>query len=257
MAAGFRPTRVYLEVGTKRVFACSVDWPGWCRPGRDEYVALAALATYAPRYALVAAAAGVPFDWSAGDEFDVVEKVSGDITTNFGAPSQVPLLDAEPLTAEEARRQAALVAGAWSVLDTVAFAAPERLRKGPRGGGRDRDPMLDHVLGAEAAYARKIGVRHSQPAIDDIAAIKAMRGDIVDVLQTALAGTPLVPNGWPPRYAARRIAWHVLDHAWEIEDKSEREDDADGSASTGRPAGRAGRPGRHRATGDGLLRRAP
>ena len=25
---------------------------------------------------------------------------------------------------------------------------------------------------------------------------------------------------WPPRYAARRLAWHVLDHAWEIEDKS-------------------------------------
>jgi hypothetical protein len=24
---------------------------------------------------------------------------------------------------------------------------------------------------------------------------------------------------WPARYALRRIAWHVLDHAWEIEDK--------------------------------------
>ncbi len=27
-------------------------------------------------------------------------------------------------------------------------------------------------------------------------------------------------KGWPPRYAARRMAWHVLDHLWEIEDKS-------------------------------------
>ena len=27
-------------------------------------------------------------------------------------------------------------------------------------------------------------------------------------------------QGWPTRYAARRIAWHVLDHAWEIEDRS-------------------------------------
>ena len=26
---------------------------------------------------------------------------------------------------------------------------------------------------------------------------------------------------WPARYAARRIAWHVLDHAWEIEDRSD------------------------------------
>jgi hypothetical protein len=224
MAAGFRPTRVYLEVGSKRVFACSVDWPGWCRSGRDEDVALAALASYAPRYAPVAAAAGIPFPRSAGNELEVVETVSGDTTTNFGAPSQVPKLDAEPLTAAEARRQAALVAATWSVLDTVAVEAPERLRKGPRGGGRDRDPMLEHVLGAESAYARKIGVRHRQPAIDDVAAIKALRGDIVDVLQAALGGTPPVPNGWPPRYAARRIAWHVLDHAWEIEDKSDWED---------------------------------
>ena len=224
MAAGFRPTRVYLEVGSKRVFACSVDWPGWCRSGRDEDVALAALASYAPRYAPVAAAAGIPFQRSAGNELDVVEQVSGDTTTNFGAPSQVPRLDAEPLTAAEARRHAALVAGAWSVLDAVVVEAPERLRKGPRGGGRDRDPMLEHVLGAESAYARKIGVRHRQPALDDFTAIKAMRADIIDCLQSARAGTPPVPNGWPPRYAARRIAWHVLDHAWEIEDKSERED---------------------------------
>jgi hypothetical protein len=224
MAAGFRPTRVYLEVGTKRVFACSVDWPGWCRPGRDEDVALSALASYAARYAPVAAAAGIPFDEAMADELDVVEKVPGDTTTNFGAPSQVPGLDAEPLTADEARRQAALVAGAWSVLDAVAAGAPGRLRKGPRGGGRDRDPMLEHVLGAETAYARKIGVRHRQPALDDTASIKALRGDILDCLQAARAGTSPVPNGWPPRYAARRIAWHVLDHAWEIEDKSERED---------------------------------
>jgi hypothetical protein len=224
MAAGFRPTRVYLEVGSKRVFACSLDWPGWCRPGRDEEVALTALASYAPRYASVAAAAGIPYDESAGDELDVVEKIRGDTTTNFGAPGTVPRVDAEPLTASEARRQAALVAGAWSVLDTVASEAPPQLRKGPRGGGRDRDPMLEHVLGAETSYARKLGVKHRQPAIDDTVAIKALRGDLVDVLQAARAGTPPVPDGWPPRYAARRIAWHVLDHAWEIEDKSEQED---------------------------------
>jgi hypothetical protein len=24
---------------------------------------------------------------------------------------------------------------------------------------------------------------------------------------------------WPPRYVVRRAAWHVLDHAWEIEDR--------------------------------------
>jgi hypothetical protein len=24
---------------------------------------------------------------------------------------------------------------------------------------------------------------------------------------------------WAPRYFARRVAWHMLDHAWEIEDR--------------------------------------
>jgi hypothetical protein len=95
------------------------------------------------------------------------------------------------------------------------------VRQGPRGGGRDRDKMVDHVLGAEAAYARKIGVRHRQPALDDKPAIAALRADIAAVLRQPSDGPPPVPNGWPPRYAARRIAWHVLDHAWEMQDRSE------------------------------------
>jgi hypothetical protein len=32
---------------------------------------------------------------------------------------------------------------------------------------------------------------------------------------------PVAQAKWPPAYAARRIAWHALDHAWEIEDRSE------------------------------------
>jgi hypothetical protein len=79
---------------------------------------------------------------------------------------------------------------------------------------------MDHVLGAEVAYARKLGVKHRQPARDDAPAIAALRDDIVTALRAPSDGTPLVPKGWPPRYAARRIAWHVLDHAWEMEDRS-------------------------------------
>jgi hypothetical protein len=107
------------------------------------------------------------------------------------------------------------------VLDRVAASAPAELRKGPRGGGRDRDKIVDHVVGAEAAYARKLGIKHRQPAHDDTAGIDALRADILSVLRAPSDGEPPVPKGWLPRYAARRIAWHVLDHAWEIEDRSE------------------------------------
>ena len=224
MAAGFRPTRVYLEVGAKRVFACSLDWPGWCRSGKTEDAALEELARYVERYSPVASAAGVPFAPGTEPRFDVVERVAGNATTDFGAPGVVPQVDSEPMTTAEARRQAALVAAAWTVLDEVATGAPETLRKGPRGGGRDRDPMLEHVLGAETSYARTLGVKHRQPARKETAAIKALRGELIEVLQAARAGVALTPKGWPPRYAARRIAWHVLDHAWEIDDKSDRED---------------------------------
>jgi hypothetical protein len=107
------------------------------------------------------------------------------------------------------------------VFDQVAAAAPAELRKGPRGGGRDRDKMVDHVLGAEAGYARKLGVKRPQPAIDDRAAIAALREALLEVLRAPSDGSPPVPKGWPPRYAARRIAWHVLDHAWEMQDRSD------------------------------------
>jgi hypothetical protein len=220
MAATTRPTAVYLEVGEKKAFACSIDWPGWCRPGRDADSALAALADYAPRYALVAENASRQFPAGTGDRLAVVERVKGSVTTDFGAPGAVPQVDSEALSAAAARRMTGLVVAAWAVLDEVAAGAPATLRKGPRGGGRDRDAMVAHVLTAEAAYARKIGVRHSDPPLGDERAIARLRGEISATLRSARSGEPHAERGWPPRYAARRIAWHVLDHAWEIEDRS-------------------------------------
>src|SRR6266511_3203307 len=164
-----RSTAVGVELGHKRVFACALDWPGWCRSGKSEELALEALAAYAPRYAVVAEQAGMELPARVGDSFEVVERVQGSGATDFGVPHEV----------------------------------------------------VDHVLGAEVAYARKLGIKHPQPARDDRAAIEAIREEILAVLRAPSDGAPPVPKGWPPRYAARRIAWHALDHAWEIEDRSD------------------------------------
>jgi hypothetical protein len=213
-------TPVYLEVTDKKVFACSVDWPGWCRSGKDEDAALGALADYAPRYAVVAEKAGKRFAGKTGYDLEVVERIKGNATTSFGAPGVVPKLDAQDLTAAQAKRLVELVVAAWDVLDEVAAVTPKSLRKGPRGGGRDRDKMVQHVISAEAAYARKIGVKHKEPQSRDKAAITALRDDIEATLLAARdGGRP--EKGWPPRYAARRIAWHVLDHVWEMQDRTE------------------------------------
>jgi len=219
-----RATGVILEIGKKRVFAAAADWPGWCRSGRGEEQALETLASYLPRYAPVAARAGLSLPPAAADTFTVVERLPGTVGyTDFGAPGEIAACDYRPLTGEEAGRIAALVEASWVTFADVARGAPAKLRKGPRGGGRDTAAIVEHVIGAEAAFARKIGVRHRKPAIDDEAAVAAMRAAIAAALRQASAGGPPLPGGWPARYAARRIAWHALDHAWEIEDKSEAE----------------------------------
>lgn len=213
--------RVYLEEGAKRVFACAVDWPGWCRSGRDVATALETLAAYAPRYAVVADETGASFNAEPGDPtvgFQVVERVAGSGATDFGVPDRVPAVDAEPLDDTGAARLADLVAASWRVFDRLVAGAPATLRKGPRGGGRDRDPIVEHVVESERSYARQLGVRYTPTQFAQPGALDAMRADLLDALRAARSGEPA--TGWPPRYAARRIAWHVLDHAWEIEDKS-------------------------------------
>jgi hypothetical protein len=209
-------TRVYLEVGKRRVFASAADWPGWTRSGKDEKSALEALAAAAPRYAQTAKAAHIPFSPGAG--FDVVERLPGDATTEFGAPGAIAKAESKRLTKKEAGRLSALVAASWTVLDRVVEQAPPSLRKGPRGGGRDREKIVEHVLGAETMYARKLGLRLQQPAAGDSAAVREFRNAIVAGLRAGTKGVTV--RGWPARYAARRMAWHALDHAWEIEDRA-------------------------------------
>ena len=201
-------TPVYLEVGTKRIFACSLDWPGWARAAKTEEDALETLAAYAERYRPVAETAGLRFPESAGDAFDVVERVTGDATTDFGAPHIPAGADSTPLTKSRAERLARLVAGCWTVFDEVVKTSPAELRKGPRGGGRDRDRMVAHVVEAENAYFRKVGVNDGREAF-------------LDALRAARQPQPeLSAKSWPWRYTARRVAWHVLDHAWEMQDRS-------------------------------------
>jgi hypothetical protein len=209
-------TRVYLEVGKRRVFASAADWPGWTRSGKDEQSALAALVAASARYAVAAKAARITF--APGTKFEVAERLPGDATTEFGAPGAIAKAESKRLTKKEAGRLSALVAATWTVLDRVVEKAPSSLRKGPRGGGRDRDAILEHVLGAEAAYARKLGLRLPQPDPGDAAAVREHRNAIVAALRAGTKG--VTERGWPARYAARRIAWHALDHAWEIEDRS-------------------------------------
>ena len=212
---------VALESAPKKTFATALDWPGWSRSGKTDELALEALLAYAPRYALLAAAAGL--DFAASFEADVVERADGGSGTEFGVPSRTHDADNRAVDAGEGKRLAAIVEAAWANFAKVAAKAPAELRKGPRGGGRDRDKIVAHVTESDWYYARELGMKVKQPDVADAAAVKAMRAEMLEVLRQPSDGGPLAGRKWTQRYAARRIAWHALDHAWEIEDRSSEE----------------------------------
>ena len=209
------------EIGAKKTFVWAIDWPGWCRSGKDRDLAIKALVAARGRYAKVARRASLDLPHPAANDLCVVETTHGGGGTDFGVPSNITPSDRRRAAAADAERLARLVEAAWVIFDRVAERSPAGLRKGPRGGGRDRDKMIGHVIEADHAYAREIGVRLPEPSPADRPAIEAERAAVLEVLRQPSDGSPLADRRWTPRYAARRIAWHALDHAWEMEDRAE------------------------------------
>ncbi|MCU1692239.1 MAG: hypothetical protein JWM64_1330 [Frankiales bacterium] len=192
---------VTVEATSKRAFASVLGWPGWCRAGKTEQDAVEALLAYRDRYAVVAEEAGLALP--ADPELHVVERLDGTTTMSFGAPDRRSEHEQGPVPEADL----ALLAASWRVFDRAVAAAPPALRKGPRGGGRDRDAVAAHVTEAQHSYARKVGVRLTPAERADPA---RARQELLEVLA----------GGQGDRYWVRRAAWHVLDHVWEIEDKS-------------------------------------
>ncbi len=219
---------VYLEIGEKRTFAGAIEWPGWTRSGRDEGSALQALYDYASRYAAVIQGSGRDFTPPPGvSAFAVVERLPGGSGTDFGAPSAIPAADARPAHAAELARMETLLSACWRGFDAaVAVAAGKELRKGPRGGGRELAAIVRHVLEADRGYLSAVGWKiEAGEEEDPAAALARTRQAALDALGASAGGEipPTGPRGgrrWPARYFVRRVAWHVLDHKWEIEDRA-------------------------------------
>lgn len=206
-------TPVYLEVGRRRTFACVVDWPGWERSGRDSETALDNLARHHRRYAAALDRVGLLVPEPEG--FEVIDTVEGDATTDFGAPGGVAEVDRRPVSADDLPFLESVLEAAWGALERAAEAAAGPLAKGPRGGGRELDAILAHVIDTERAYAPKIGVRGVKVDPVDSEAVALFRRSILDGLAAACSKPK-----WPVRYFVRRTAWHALDHAWEIENRA-------------------------------------
>ncbi len=215
------PVEIYLEVGAKRVFAGALDWPGWSRSARHEEEALEALLAYGPRYTGVLKGSVRFTPPAKTSTFEIVERLKGDATTDFGAPSIAPKADARSIDRRWVARQEKILRACWKAFDRAAENVTGPLEKGPRGGGREVAAIVAHVVGAEASYARMIGA--DTKGVDD-ATRDEERALVLSSLEGAVTeGIPAGPRGgrrWSAPYFVRRAAWHVLDHAWEMEDRS-------------------------------------
>jgi hypothetical protein len=189
-------TDVLIETGPRWTWASALDHPGWCRRGKSEEAAVEELLAYADRYALV-----VP-GFTPG-RVKVVDTVAGPAMNDWAPSVTGPGEDARP-----AKKHLEALERCWDAFDEAVKSASEQLRKGPRGGGRDREGIVEHVREAERSYGRKIGVR-----VPPRTPWPEQRSEL-------LAGLRKPAGPWLPRYAVRRIAWHILDHAWELEDKT-------------------------------------
>ena len=215
--------RVYIEIGKSKCFASSVDWPGWSRSAKTEEAAIETLLDFGPRYATVLK--GKVTGFTAPKSVVVAARVKGDTGTDYGVPGQQYPGEAKPITGKELERQIAVLEACWAYFIKVARKhAGAELRKGPRGGGREFDGVVEHVRNADAAYVSALGGKIKESG-DPLADLPRIHKAFIATLRGRLDGSvPAVgPRGgekWPIRHGLRYVAWHALDHAWEIEDRS-------------------------------------
>jgi hypothetical protein len=225
-----RKINVYLEVGKKKTFAAATDWPGWCRAGTDKESALQALLDYGPRYEQVLHATELGFEVpTSTSAFVVVERLKGSASTDFGAPGLPPSADSKSVSPREIQRLEAILKACWQAFDAIAeTASGKTLRTGPRGGGRQLEAMIQHLLESDKGYVNQAGWKFQE---DEKASLdqrlERTRYEIINALRASAHGEiptkgPRGGTRWTARYFVRRVAWHVLDHAWEIEDRSNK-----------------------------------
>ena len=219
------PVRAVLQRGPKdkKSVAFAVDWPGWSRGAKTADQAVETLAAYRERYRPIAQAAGLADALDAEGDLEVVHDEVGTGSTDFWGNSFAPsALETDPIGAAELDRTIALLRACWSHFDAVAARVSPELRKGPRGGGRERDEIIAHVRRVESLdFAKRLGLRVDD---EDVArwtpaALHDYREQYVALMRAYDAGEGKRMRSWNLPFLVRHTAFHVMDHAWELEDK--------------------------------------
>lgn len=218
------PVRTVVERGPKgrKAVAFAVDWPGWSRGAKTSDLALEVLESYRERYRPVATAAGMVEEFDAAGPLDVIEEREGTGSTDFWGISFSPSsLEQEPMEEAELDRKLRLLQACWEFFDGVAARVSPEMRKGPRGGGRDRDKIIRHTIRTESEeFAKRLGLRVPEEAALTPDGLRQHRETYLATMRAYNAGEGKRMRSWNLPFLIRHSAYHSLDHAWEMEDKT-------------------------------------
>ena len=218
------PVRTVIERGPrgKRSVAFGIDWPGWSRGARSAELALETLESYRERYRPVAGLAGMAREFAAAGPLQVEEDRVGTGSTDFWGISFSPCTAEQgPMGEAELERGVTLLRACWAFFDGVAARVSPEMRKGPRGGGRDRDRIIRHTIRTESEhFAKQVGLRMPEEGALASDALRRYRENYVAAMRAYNAGeVKKRMRSWTLPFLVRHSAFHTLDHAWEMEDK--------------------------------------
>ena len=201
--------------------AFSLDWPGWSRGARSPELALETLEAYRERYRPIAERAGMAREFDVAGPLEVVEDRVGTGSVDFWGISFSPSsTEHGPMGDAEFDRAITLLRACWAFFDGVAARVSPEMRKGPRGGGRDRDRIIRHTIRTESEdFAKQVGLRIPEEAALTPDGLRRHRETYVEAMRAYNAGEGKRMRSWTLPFLIRHSAFHTLDHAWEMEDK--------------------------------------
>jgi hypothetical protein len=216
------PVRTILERGPKgkKTVAFAVDWPGWSRGAKTPDVALDTLESYRVRYRPIAVGAAMADEFDSAGKLDIIEdKVGTGMTDFWGLSFSTSSFEHEPMDETEFDRKVRLLRACWDFFDDVAGRVSAEMQRGPRGGGRDRDRIVRHTIRTESEdFAKKVGLRIPEEGALTPEGLRTHRESFVAAMRDYNTEGRTMRT-WTLPFLIRHSAYHVLDHAWEMEDK--------------------------------------
>jgi hypothetical protein len=154
---------------------------------------------------------------------EVVEDKVGTGSVDFwGISFSASSTEQDPMDEERLERAIRLLRASWAFFDDVAARVSPHMRKGPRGGGRDRDEIVRHVIRVESLdHAQGVGMALAVPEDGALTPdeLRRYREAYIEAMRAYNAGEGKRMRSRTLAFLVRHSAFHTLDHAWEMEDK--------------------------------------